>query len=70
MEEAKKDLGNISFRAMLTGSGGVSIAKSLNIDFIQEVVATAKAIETVAPKTDVAIELGGEDAKILRADGL
>ena len=37
LEEAKKDLGNISFRAMLTGSGGVSIAKSLNIDFIQEV---------------------------------
>ncbi len=65
LEEAKKDLGNISFRAMLTGSGGVSIAKSLNIDFIQEVVATAKAIETVAPKTDVAIELGGEDAKII-----
>ena len=65
LEEAKNDLGNICFSAMLTGSGGVSIAKSLNIDFIQEVVATAKAIETIAPKTDVAIELGGEDAKII-----
>ena len=42
LEEAKNDLGNICFSAMLTGSGGVSIAKSLNIDFIQEVVATAK----------------------------
>ena len=65
LEEAKRKLGNISFSAMLTGSGGVSIAKSLEIPFIQEVVATAKAIETVAPKTDVAIELGGEDAKII-----
>ncbi len=65
LEQAQKELGDISFTAMLTGSGGVSIAKSLGIDFIQEVVATAKAIETIAPKTDVAIELGGEDAKII-----
>lgn len=65
LEHAKKELGDIYFSAMLTGSGGVSIAKALEIDFIQEVVATAKAIETVAPKTDVAIELGGEDAKII-----
>lgn len=65
LEQAKKELGDICFSAMLTGSGGVSIARALGIDFIQEVVATAKAIETVAPKTDVAIELGGEDAKII-----
>ena len=65
LQEAREKLGNISFSAMLTGSGGVSIAKSLEIPFIQEVVATAKAIETAAPKTDVAIELGGEDAKII-----
>lgn len=65
LEQAKKELGDVCFSAMLTGSGGVSIARALGIDFIQEVVATAKAIETVAPKTDVAIELGGEDAKII-----
>lgn len=65
IEEAQKQLGNILFTAMITGSGGVSIAEALHIPFIQEVVATAKAIETAIPKTDVAIELGGEDAKII-----
>ncbi len=65
IQEAHKALGNVTFSAMITGSGGVSIAKSLGIPFIQEVVATANAIEAVAPTTDVAIELGGEDAKII-----
>lgn len=48
----------------ITGSGGFNIAKKLQIPFIQEVIAGAHAIEQVAPETDVAIELGGEDAKI------
>lgn len=65
IKEAHELLGDIEFSPMITGSGGVSIAKSLNIPFIQEVVATAAAIETAIPKTDVAIELGGEDAKII-----
>lgn len=42
---------------------------ALGIEFIQEVVATANAIETAAPQTDVAIELGGEDAKIIYFKG-
>lgn len=65
VQEAHKELGEIPFFAMMTGSGGVSIANALSIPFIQEVVATAKAIETAIPRTDVAIELGGEDAKII-----
>ena len=65
LREAENALGDISFTAMITGSGGVLIAQMLGVGFIQEVVATAKAIEAAAPKTDVAIELGGEDAKIL-----
>ncbi|MFZ7104199.1 MAG: acyl-CoA dehydratase activase-related protein [Peptococcaceae bacterium] len=48
----------------VTGSGGFNIAKSLNVPFIQEVIACVNAIETYIPATDVAIELGGEDAKI------
>lgn len=63
--QAHKELGEIGFTAMITGSGGVSIAQALKIPFIQEVVATAKAVETTIPQTDVAIELGGEDAKII-----
>ena len=48
----------------ITGSGGMAIANSLGIKFVQEVIAGTKAIEVFLPKTDVAIELGGEDAKI------
>ncbi|MDR2881988.1 MAG: 2-hydroxyglutaryl-CoA dehydratase, partial [Azoarcus sp.] len=49
---------------VLTGSGGVGIAEMLGFSFVQEVIACARAIEERAPQTDVAIELGGEDAKI------
>ncbi|MDR2638423.1 MAG: acyl-CoA dehydratase activase-related protein, partial [Helicobacteraceae bacterium] len=48
----------------ITGSGGVGAAEILGFEFVQEVIACAKAIETFAPHTDAAIELGGEDAKI------
>ena len=48
----------------LTGSGGISVAQWLELPFEQEVVAAAGAIESIIPQTDVAIELGGEDAKI------
>ena len=53
-----------TFSIMVTGSGGISVSKWLDIPFIQEVVAGVKAIETLIPSCDVAIELGGEDAKI------
>ena len=49
---------------MITGSGGIGIARDLGVPFTQEVIASTKAIKTYYPKTDVAIELGGEDAKI------
>ena len=52
------------FSIMVTGSGGIAVSKWLDIPFIQEVVAGVKAIETLIPACDVAIELGGEDAKI------
>lgn len=68
IQEAKEELGEASFSVMITGSGGVSLAKSIEVEFIQEVVATARALETMAPLTDVAIELGGEDAKIIYFD--
>ena len=48
----------------LTGSGGISVAQWLELPFEQEVVAAAGAVEKLIPQTDVAIELGGEDAKI------
>ncbi|MDR1440058.1 MAG: 2-hydroxyglutaryl-CoA dehydratase, partial [Clostridiales bacterium] len=48
----------------VTGSGGILVAKWLGLGFVQEVIAGAKAVERFIPQTDVAIELGGEDAKI------
>lgn len=49
---------------MITGSGGFNISEKLKVPFIQEVMSCTNAIENIIPDTDVAIELGGEDAKI------
>lgn len=56
------------FTLALTGSGAMSAAKFLGVDFIQEVVSCKRAVEKYIPKTDVVIELGGEDAKIIYFD--
>ncbi|NLW89589.1 MAG: 2-hydroxyglutaryl-CoA dehydratase [Clostridiaceae bacterium] len=48
----------------ITGSGGLSVARWLGLDFVQEVIAETSAITRYHPETDVIIELGGEDAKI------
>lgn len=53
----------------IAGSGGMSLANDLDIDFIQEVIASTKAIQVNNPDTDVVIELGGEDAKITYLQG-
>ncbi len=49
---------------MITGSGGLLVSQWLGLDFIQEVIAGSESVQTLIPTTDVAIELGGEDAKI------
>lgn len=64
IEEAKSILERNRITMMITGSGGLSISKRLNVSFIQEVIACTNTIESYIPYTDVAIELGGEDAKI------
>ncbi|MCR5254541.1 MAG: 2-hydroxyacyl-CoA dehydratase [Acetatifactor sp.] len=65
VNEAYEKLGDITVFPMITGSGGLTLANHLNIPFTQEVIAVATSLETFAPRTDVAIELGGEDAKII-----
>ncbi|MCH5165558.1 MAG: 2-hydroxyacyl-CoA dehydratase [Clostridiales bacterium] len=52
------------FTITVTGSGGISVSEWLDIPFVQEVIAGVEAIKRLIPETDVAIELGGEDAKI------
>ncbi|WP_105617654.1 2-hydroxyacyl-CoA dehydratase [Vallitalea okinawensis] len=48
----------------VSGSAGLAVAKWLQVPFIQEVMACSLAVNKQIPDTDVAIELGGEDAKI------
>ena len=69
LREAKEQVGSCFLRVKITGSGSINLGKALGIGFEQEVVAVAAAIECVAPQTDVAIELGGEDAKIIYFKG-
>ncbi|WP_234118959.1 2-hydroxyacyl-CoA dehydratase [Clostridium hydrogenum] len=54
---------------MVTGSGGLSVSSWLNVTFIQEVIACTETVQRIIPETDVAIELGGEDAKITYFNG-
>lgn len=69
LEKAHQKLGEIKIAPMITGSGGLTLAKHLDIPFVQEVISVASALEHEAPQTDVAIELGGEDAKIIYFEG-
>ena len=65
LKELKEKYGNdLQCKVSITGSSGMGIASWIDLDFVQEVIACIKSIETFIPETDVAIELGGEDAKI------
>ena len=65
VQDALAQLGDITVHPVITGSGGLTLATHLQVPFVQEVVSVSTALERIAPKTDVAIELGGEDAKII-----
>ncbi len=67
--KAKESLGEITLHPVITGSGGLTLANHLGIPFVQEVIAVSSSLQEFAPKTDVAIELGGEDAKIIYFEG-
>ncbi len=67
--EVRDIVRNQPFSVVITGSGGLLLSKMLSLPFVQEVIANKEAIKTFLPKTDVVIELGGEDAKILYLTG-
>ncbi len=66
--EAKSEVGGCELSVKITGSGAIALSEALGIEFVQEVATTSKALKKTAPQTDVAIELGGEDAKIIYFD--
>ena len=68
LENLLKMYPDCKFTLALTGSGAMSAAKFLDVKFIQEVVSCKRAVEKYIPSTDVVIELGGEDAKIIYFD--
>ncbi len=69
LKEVREITGPCLLYPGITGSGSINLGKALNICFVQEVVAVASALQSAAPQTDVAIELGGEDAKIIYFTG-
>ncbi len=69
IDEALAQVGDVPATIDITGSGGLLLSQWLQVPFVQEVVANKTAIERLIPRTDVAIELGGEDAKIIYLDG-
>lgn len=68
LEKLALDYPDALFTIALTGSGAMSAAKFLDLKFIQEVVSCKRSVEKYIPQTDVVIELGGEDAKIIYFD--
>ncbi|MDR2892497.1 MAG: 2-hydroxyacyl-CoA dehydratase [Deltaproteobacteria bacterium] len=68
LQDAAVRLGDIRIAPVMSGSGGLALSRLLDIPFEQEVIAGTRAIEVFAPQADVAVELGGEDAKLTYFD--
>lgn len=65
MVEAAAAFPERMFRIAVCGSGGKPVAEAMGVHYIQEVVANAAAVRALYPQTRTAIELGGQDAKII-----
>ncbi|MBQ4493946.1 MAG: 2-hydroxyglutaryl-CoA dehydratase, partial [Elusimicrobiaceae bacterium] len=64
LQEVQNKFPNYSFRLALTGSGALTLYTKLNLNFVQEVIASGLSIKSKIPQADVIVELGGEDAKL------
>ncbi len=65
LTDIKNKFENEVFSLVISGSAGMGMAESCGIEFVQEVYAEKVAAEKNIPDSDVIIELGGEDAKII-----
>lgn len=68
LEEIHPLLEGKRFYAAVSGSAGLGMAEAAGIPFVQEVYATGEAVRRFEPDTNVVIELGGEDAKVIFFD--
>lgn len=69
LQGAKEYLGNNQLKIAISGSAGMGLAQAAGLPFVQEVFATYALVKKEVPDTDVVIELGGEDAKIIFLNG-
>ena len=65
LEELRGQFGEAPLRAALCGSGGAALAEALGLPYVQEVVANSLAVSAFYPTARTAIELGGQDAKMI-----
>ena len=65
LEEAHEQFPDRSFQVAFCGSGAGPFAPATGAHFVQEVVANSLAVRKKHPDTRVAIELGGQDAKVI-----
>ena len=68
LEELIQRFKDYDFTIAFTGSGAMFVSEKLKMPFIQEVISCMRVVKEYIPKTDVVIELGGEDAKIIYFD--
>lgn len=61
--------GDVAGTVAITGSAGIELSERLGIPFVQEVVATTRAVKGTFEQADAIIELGGEDAKVVYLSG-
>ncbi|MCF0113455.1 MAG: 2-hydroxyglutaryl-CoA dehydratase, partial [Bacilli bacterium] len=69
LQEIYDKFGDIEVKVALTGSAGLGLSERAGIPFVQEVQSSYTAIKQLYPQADSAIELGGEDAKIIFITG-
>lgn len=67
--EMVEDGGDACGSVAFTGSAGLALAQALGAPYVQEVVATTRAVRATLPEADAIIELGGEDAKVVYLTG-
>ncbi|MGI6204701.1 MAG: acyl-CoA dehydratase activase [Anaerovoracaceae bacterium] len=65
LREADERFRGMPLRAAVCGSGGRGIAQKMGVHFVQEVVANSAAVCEMYPRVSTAIELGGQDAKVV-----
>ncbi len=62
-------MGDIEGTLTITGSAGIGVSDKMGVPFVQEVIASARAVRELIPDADAIVELGGEDAKVIYLTG-